>query len=464
MWKRGLILSGVGALLAAGVVTVMLWGNADAQKTGETPTSEIRAAANVGQTYAEALAAAKRDGIPIDRAFLNPPMPPPEQNAAPLYVQLTKLLKEKPLTEAQIAPDRYGIGNALLTKQQADKIRKALRERQDVVELIHQAASRPQFVIHRDRSVHPALVTAEEFPDYARIRNCARWLSAESALLLYDGKPLEAVKAQEMGLTVARHVTGRSVISYLVGLAVDSISLAGMSRILYEAGNDPAVAQAVREAIERSHPVLHPEEVLRYEVPDSLQTLEEIRKLPLKELPDVFEGEDITPPKFADRAAFERYVDANGITFLRLIRRSIEAMKKPYPQAIKALKAIDAEIENRREQPEYQIVWLVMTMHGTGIANHTATIRAATAVLRTGAAVLAYKGKHGSYPATLKETMTEVPSDPYSEKSLGYRVDGNRFIVYSVGSEGNFAGEFDPETRKGKVFFQYPAPAKRAGD
>src|SRR5437870_4180603 len=42
-------------------------------------------------------AAARREGIPLTPVELQSPLPPPDQNAATIYIRLARLLKEKPL-------------------------------------------------------------------------------------------------------------------------------------------------------------------------------------------------------------------------------------------------------------------------------------------------------------------------------------------------------------------------------
>ena len=42
-------------------------------------------------------AAAQADGIPLGPKQLQRPLPPPDQNAAPLYQQLTQMLTQKPM-------------------------------------------------------------------------------------------------------------------------------------------------------------------------------------------------------------------------------------------------------------------------------------------------------------------------------------------------------------------------------
>ena len=55
-------------------------------------------------------------------------------------------------------------------------------------------------------------------------------------------------------------------------------------------------------------------------------------------------------------------------------------------------------------------------------------------------AVLTYKARNASLPNSLEELVAagclrEVPMDPYSGKSLAYRVIGDDFTLYSVGRD-----------------------------
>jgi hypothetical protein len=166
-------------------------------KTKTSPASE----------YAQEIAAAKRAGFPVSAKDLQAPLPPPEQNAASLYEQLRHLFETKPLSEADKIAGR-GVGRRMPPPEQMEKIRRALADRKDVLDLIYQAASRPKCVFKHDYS-NPA---NELFREFATMREAARWLSAENALLLYEKKPLEAIRAQALGFRIARHAASEPIL------------------------------------------------------------------------------------------------------------------------------------------------------------------------------------------------------------------------------------------------------------
>jgi hypothetical protein len=64
-----------------------------------------------------------------------------------------------------------------------------------------------------------------------------------------------------------------------------------------------------------------------------------------------------------------------------------------------------------------------------------------------------FRIKNGHYPAALSELVPEflnkLPIDPFSGKDFIYRVEGNGFIVYSVGFTGvDHGGVEDPKDRQ----------------
>ena len=70
-----------------------------------------------------------------------------------------------------------------------------------------------------------------------------------------------------------------------------------------------------------------------------------------------------------------------------------------------------------------------------------ATSQTQNALLTVSLALRAYKLEHGNYPKSLTQIAPEyseqVPSDPFSvKKPLRYRVEGDKYLLYSVGPDG----------------------------
>src|SRR5438034_3424435 len=77
-------------------------------------------------------AAARREGIPLTPKELQAPLPPSEQNAASVYIRLTRLLTEKPL-DPRTDRVRGSVGVRIAhTPEEIERVRKLLAERRDV--------------------------------------------------------------------------------------------------------------------------------------------------------------------------------------------------------------------------------------------------------------------------------------------------------------------------------------------
>ena len=168
-------------------------------------------------------AAAQREGIPLTAQELQRPLPPPGENAAPLYVKLTKLLHDKPLGLPKYAEGMDAFHS--YTPAQIAVVRQTLAARQDVMTLVHQAADKPHCVFVRDWNKGVELT----FPELSPMREAARLLKTESYLLARDGHYAAAVANQARGFQVARHAASDHVLlAYLVGIANESLTLNGM--------------------------------------------------------------------------------------------------------------------------------------------------------------------------------------------------------------------------------------------
>lgn len=189
-------------------------------------------------------AAARREGIPLTAHELQQPLPPASQNAAPLYVKLTKLLHDKPLGLPKYAEGMDAFHS--YTPAQIAAVRQTLAARQDVMTLVHQAADKPQCVFVRDWGMGPDLM----FPEYQPMRESARLIETESYLMARDGHYKEAVANQATGFRVAEHAASDpTLLAYLVGIACQTLALRGMQSVLALAGPNTSVDADVQQTI-----------------------------------------------------------------------------------------------------------------------------------------------------------------------------------------------------------------------
>jgi len=412
-------------------------------------------------SLAEELKLLKAEGLPTKPEDLQAPLPPSEQNAAPLYRQLVALLKAKPtIGDDKIATDYSG--RAGLTVAEARQIRAAFQHRADIGRLIHRAVSRPVCVFDRQW----ALGAQMQFPEFRLLRTCARWLSAESALELYDGKPEAAIKTMALGFTLARHCAqDPMLIGYLVTIALDTITLHGMERILYVAGKQPNTPRDVRLAIEsgwRPRSLAHG---MRGEVIVPLIHIEQMRK----GNPDTwgkFRKEDemeagIGPLPLlspADRADWNGFIDRSEVVTLQALDRIIVAADKPYPDANRLIMRTVANVQSKEADAAYTLARIVFPVYSNS-ADTRARAISNPGVVEVAASVLEWRAHHGTYPERLSEAMLHVPADAFEGQPLRYRIEGKGFVVYSIGSTGKFTGG-DPGTKPDakETLTRYPMP------
>lgn len=212
----------------------------------------------------EQRALAAREGIPTRPAQLQAPLPPPEENAAPDWVALHALLKRKPIAKER---DQLVAGlKAGRTLSPADlaAVRALLAERQDVMALIARATARPRCVFSRDWSKGPEV----QFPEFATMREACRLVNAQSWVLAHEGTYDAAIAAQATGFRIAEQAAGDPcVISFLVGVACESITLSGYERVLYRGGDRPEVAEQVYRTVVAHRLRLDPRRALGGDVP-----------------------------------------------------------------------------------------------------------------------------------------------------------------------------------------------------
>lgn len=407
----------------------------------------------------------KQAGLPTTPEALQAPLPPVDQNAAPVYRQLVAVLKTSPTTgDDKIATD--GVGGRPLTPEKAEKLRLAFQRRSDIGRLIHKAAGLPKCVYDRKWAEGAAM----RFPEFATMRVALRWLSAESALQLYDGKPLDAIKTQALGFHLAdQSATDPMLIACLVADALDAITITGMERILYAAGDQPGVANAVRRAVEtgrRKHSLSH---ALTGEVILPLVELEKSRRLS----PDAYEKsqqdtmkeegnyESLPPLTAEDRAHWDRFVDRSEVAILHNLQLLNAAADKPYPEAKTTFENVISGLEAHKQDAAYMDAQILFPVYIQSLEKQ-AQIEAKASVLRAAAALFTYKRQHGAWPETLAEAVPHVPADPFDGSSLRYKRDGDGFVVYSIGLTGKFDGgtaAAKPDAKES--FFRYPAPPYR---
>jgi hypothetical protein len=427
-------------------------------------TAMVRQIENGPHALALQRAAARREGIPLTPAELQPPSPPSTLDAAPVYARLMRGLRERPL-DSRAEAIASGLGTQTAhTPEELAVVRKLLDERREVMDLIHQAADKPQCVFRRDWALGLGVV----FPEQFFIRKAERLLKAESYFLAQEGRYPEAITNQARGFRLAEHVASDpTLIAYLVGLACDALTLDGMKEILYLAGPNAAVADQVRMAIATYRPRFSLRRVLRGEVLIDLVSIDTLRRAGPEGLAELLTGNSSARrrrPTPAERRLCNALWDAAAADYLRQMRRAFALTERPASARLSLFQQFDQQFAFRYSSSTNSPVRLVLAIltevYSRPVLSGMRSDARAEVVI-AGAAVLAYKARHTVLSDRLEEALPQPPLDPFSGEPLRYRREGDGFVVYSVGPGRKFDGGKPGEPLGGRqIYFRYPAPPR----
>lgn len=407
-------------------------------------------------------ALAEQEGIATRTSQLAQTLPPPDENAAPLYVQLDILRKKQPSSFYLTMPAETLSLRYTYTPAQLDAIRSAVQSRPDILALLHEAAAKPQCVFAGDPSKPFASLNK-----YAGMREDARELRAESTLLAFGGKYPEAAANQELGFRLSADVTSTpNLLGFLVGAAIDAITVSSLQNILAKAGPDAALDSRVETDI-LALPPLSLHHALSGEPAWTDAEITELRSATPAELVQAFQlsGLQTIPPAAGFTPAEQKQVslilDAAEADYLHQMRRIIPAADNPAARHT-VFAAVEARVQADTDDPIRTIsdhlnpVASLVRFAGSGgsLEQQADRVQARRLVAAAGAAVLAAKAQTGAFPAALPAVFT----DPYTIKPLGYRLEGaGGFVVYSAGPGGDYDGGKPGDVPKAQIFFRYPA-------
>ncbi len=461
MRRRGLLPhSRLGFGVLTGIVGLMA-GSTQSWSQLAHPWEEARA---------RELLAAHSEGIPTRLEDLDEKQTPADQNAATYLSMLHDLDKSSPVTRAQIDAIDTVYSQVEPTPDLLAATRAALQAHQERLRLIHLAAHCKTYHVPLQKRVGLG-ITIDEFPRSGQFREMARWLLAEGAVLLADGRPQEAILVDGEAFLLARLVSSGSMISYLVGAAVDSIALGAMRVILYRAGADAAVADSVRDTIRLQRDPMDIATALVRTVVLEVATTDAMRAdIPMQVRGETGDGSPARPfVKTAEYRAWtkkfgyptdpvlaiSRMLDMNDAHYISWMRRIITLSRLPYPEARAGIKAIVRAADKLSSDPDFSLAAVRIGNSDMLVANRAKQEAVAESV-EVGAAVIRWKDHHGSFPDTLDECMNQVPLDPFDLRPMRYRKEGDGFVVYSVGATGKFDGDTGRKKTPNQTVFRFP--------
>ncbi|MCC6728633.1 MAG: hypothetical protein IT208_04765 [Chthonomonadales bacterium] len=396
------------------------------------------------EELARQLAGAASEGLATRPGDLRVPTVSPARDAAPLYRELAAVLERRPPSPAEKRLMASIAAGRPVPHAATWRLEALARAHPRALELARRAAALPACAFSRDWSAG----AATPLPEYGAMRRAMAMLCAEALARRRAGHALDAVRTQALGFRMAAHASAEpGLMPYLAATALDTMTLAGLDRLLRSAPDEPRVAAAVREAVRVGWRPRSLARGVRGETLMAVLAIEAMRKGgPPAESPGAQGG----------RGAYDALVDRNGAAVIAALRRMARAGDLPYRRADTAMKAVLASFD--ADDPAHILGREVLRVYER-LPERRALVRARAHVLSAAAATLAYRARGGAPPERLTQAVAPAPADPFAEGPLAYRRDGAGFVVYSVGPGGAFDGRAPGfSTWEREALFLFPAP------
>ncbi|HTE20450.1 MAG TPA: hypothetical protein VK689_18955, partial [Armatimonadota bacterium] len=326
------------------------------------------------------------------------------------------------------------LGKAQDTNASLSIKRQALAEKpvMDALRLTRQGLAKPVFPPRQE------ITPYTNFPEFAGFRNIGRVLRIQQYVLLADGRTTEALGVLRLGLRLGRVLQAQTLISGLVGIAVDAITVNTLGGHLDQlsARDCELLLQVCLERLREPDP--YPE-ILEGEQRLAWATLAEARKAAAKdglgtlldsdadeedtekETPEPKPQVPLTPQELeALWKEVERRVDD------AFARARVEVRKPLWERAL----AKADEDESLAEQLADMFA-PIFTQAGHAYARNQAQLR----LLACHAAIRRYRWEHDRLPPTLAVLdLGDLAVDPFTGEPLQYEVTGVQYRLHSVGA------------------------------
>jgi len=273
---------------------------------------------------------------------------------------------------------------------------------------------------------------AMDLSHLAKLRSLGRFLAAVALVKAETGDREAAWTCVLRQLRMAEHIRDEpTAMSQLVRRTVLAIAEEGMQQ-LAEAGPPTArTARALDQLLGRLGDMAP---WIRAVHGERLISGEWVFRQPPDEVAEALRIGGITEHLPALTAAEFR---ALGASYQKAMVRAASQMTPPYPRAKVQLAETMAGI---RDLPGQKLIEFLVVLPLTPYCRKAVHCQAMARVARIGLRLKAYRAKHGSYPATLAVlNLADIPADgqkdPFTNRALVYRTEGNGFALYSLGPD-----------------------------
>ena len=395
----------------------------------------------------------QKDGRPMKAADVIPTEVPDAENAAPLYESAVLLLKAQPAPSGNLLDYLRGSYDGFMTGSlEPDKLAefKQLIE-QDVVTqafaIVEQGTRRKSCRFDHDYKAGFNML----LPHLAGLRDLVCILGARSCLEAESGRPDAAWNYALIQLKFADALRNEPIlISFLVRLRAIKTSCETIQRICETAPPNDEQYKTVKsllsnyESIEPLVLALDGERLLCGE-----WAFNQLQNGSAADLSANINGE----PGFGDvllslYSAFKPLLIADHAAYVRVMDYHIRFAQKPY--SLNDRTAVDEKARQMHSRLNVVTSMLVPAL-GRVKEIYWETI-ARMRITRVGLALLREKQAHGALPQTLEEIKLKNLDDPFSNKPLAYKPQGQGFVLYSIGSDQKDNGG-SPKEKKQKTDF-----------
>jgi tetratricopeptide (TPR) repeat protein len=391
----------------------------------------------------EAVQEIVRRGEPVEASQLVRPPISDSENAALVYEEAfdaIELSDEDEELIADLKAERVSLGDPGI----ASRARAIMDQNAEALESIHGAAGMPRCDFRADWSKGYDV----GFPQFAKLRTCARLLAFESLMLLDAGRVDEAADVCGAILRVANAAEEPCTIGQMVRYAINGMGSRALSAVLRESQPDSDLCRRLADEIGRTDLVSSFEEALKGERALGRATFAAVRlaKDPLDGIEDLQAGPPAEPSGASEGGRTERppkqsymarwMLASDEAEYLRRMARAMEDLPRPYREARRALEEL-SYLQVTYLPPPTVVTAMLLPAFDRTFARRDSAI----AQLRLAEVALllkACKGERGEYPESLAELEEfvgrELPADPFSGTSLVYQREGDGFALYSWGT------------------------------
>lgn len=304
-------------------------------------------------------------------------------------------------------------------------------------------------------------------PHLAPTRVLARLLQAEAIALGHAGDFEGAAADIRAGLQLAARIQGEPlVISQLVSVAIDSLTLEGVSAAFPEGRIPPALAaelarhfhanplsESIAESIETEEGIGL--DFFTHIMESGWQDTDALAEVPEWTSPGwtgyLYTSPLARPWQNLDMQAYSQIMGEFGST-----------LGLPYYEAREALDTLEREIE---ELPATRLLTRNMLPSLISIHSAIAQAEARQQLFLVGTALESYASQNGAYPERLEAVQGQANGasivDPFTGEPFHYSMIGNGFELYSVGRDLTDDGGRD-DVRDGDIVWRGETAQKAA--